>query len=232
MELQTEILEIFLLFFVFLEMFILSQQASIANQFLAEMRDEQIQKDRLRFRKNLERLGEILAYEVSKTLSYGEKEVQTPLEKTKMQLPSDQVVVVAVLRAALPFYQGFLNFFDQAESGFIGAFREESGAELTVNLGYHASPSLDNKVLILVDPMLATGQSCVESLQTLLKHGTPKSIHLVAAFAAPEGVEHLKKCLSVPYSIWLGSLDTKLNSSSYIVPGLGDAGDLAFGEKI
>jgi uracil phosphoribosyltransferase len=232
LEFQAEILEIFLLFFVFLDMFILSQQASIANQFLAEMRDEQIQKDRLRFRKNLERLGEILAYEVSKTLTYKEQEVQTPLEKAKIQLPSDQVVLVAVLRAALPFYQGFLNFFDQAESGFIGAFREESGAELTVNLGYHASPNLDNKVLILVDPMLATGQSCVESLQTLLQHGTPKSIHLVAAFAAPEGVEHLKKSITVPYSLWLGTLDAQLNAQSYIVPGLGDAGDLAFGEKI
>ena len=232
LEFQAEILEIFLLFFVFLDMFILSQQPSIANQFLAEMRDEQIQKDRLRFRKNLERLGEILAYEVSKTLTYKEQEVQTPLEKAKIQLPSDQVVLVAVLRAALPFYQGFLNFFDQAESGFIGAFREESGAELTVNLGYHASPNLDNKVLILVDPMLATGQSCVESLQTLLKHGTPKSVHLVAAFAAPEGVEHLKKSITVPYSLWLGTLDAQLNAQSYIVPGLGDAGDLAFGEKI
>ena len=213
-------------------MFILSQQTSIANQFLAELRDKHIQMDRMRFRKNLERLGEVLAFEVSKTLTYQTKEIQTPLEKTEMQLPADQVVVVAVLRAALPFYQGFLNFFDQAESGFIGAFREESGAELTVNLGYHASPNLDNKVLILVDPMLATGQSCVESLQTLLKHGTPKSIHLVAAFAAPEGVEHLKKSITIPFSLWLGTLDEKLNSLSYIVPGLGDAGDLAFGEKI
>ena len=213
-------------------MFILSQQPSIANQFLAELRNKQIQKDRMRFRKNLERLGEILAYEVSKSLSYQKEDVQTPLERTEMQLTSDQVVLVAVLRAALPFYQGFLNFFDQAESGFIGAFREESGAELTVNLGYHASPNLDNKVLILVDPMLATGQSCVESLEALLKHGTPKSIHLVAAFAAPEGVDHLKKCLTVPYSLWLGTLDAQLNAQSYIVPGLGDAGDLAFGEKI
>jgi uracil phosphoribosyltransferase len=213
-------------------MFILSQQASIANQFLAELRDKDVQVDRMRFRKNLERLGEVLAFEVSKTLTYQTKEIQTPLEKTEMQLPSDQVVLVAVLRAALPFYQGFLNFFDQAESGFIGVFREESGTELNVNLGYHASPNLENKVLILVDPMLATGQSCVESLKTLLQHGTPKAIHLVAAFAAPEGVEHLKKFITVPYSLWLGTLDAQLNSLSYIVPGLGDAGDLAFGEKI
>jgi uracil phosphoribosyltransferase len=212
-------------------MFILSEQSSIANQFLAELRNVQVQKDRMRFRKNLERLGEILAYEVSKTLTYQTKEVMTPLENTAMALPTDQVVLVAVLRAALPFYQGILNFFDQAESGFIGAFREEDGEKLTVNLGYHASPSLDGKVLILVDSMLATGQSSTAALKTLLKHGMPKAIHLVAAFAAPEGVQYLAEQISSPYSLWLGTLDKRLNELSYIVPGLGDAGDLAFGEK-
>jgi uracil phosphoribosyltransferase len=213
-------------------MFILSDQPSIANQFLAELRDIYTQQDRMRFRKNLERLGELLAYEVSKTLSYQTKEVQTPLQSTQMELPVDQVVLVAVLRAALPFYQGFLNSFDQAESGFIGAFRQEDGGEIGVNLGYHASPQLDNKVLILVDPMLATGTSCVTALKTLLEHGTPKAIHIVAAFAAPEGVEYLSRHLNISYSLWLGTLDEKLNSKSYIVPGLGDAGDLAFGEKL
>jgi len=213
-------------------MFILSKQPSIANQFLAELRNVQVQKDSMRFRKNLERLGEVLAYEVSKTLSFQTKEVVTPLENTAMAVPSDQVVLVAVLRAALPFYQGFLNFFDQAESGFIGAFREEGTEKLTVNLGYHASPSLDDKVLILVDPMLATGQSCVAALQTLLQHGTPKAIHLVAAIAAPEGVQHLEEHISQPYSLWLGTLDERLNEKAYIVPGLGDAGDLAFGAKL
>jgi uracil phosphoribosyltransferase len=213
-------------------MFILSKQPSIANQFLAELRNVQVQKDSMRFRKNLERLGEVLAYEVSKTLSFQTKEVVTPLENTAMAVPSDQVVLVAVLRAALPFYQGFLNFFDQAESGFIGAFREEGTEKLTVNLGYHASPGLDDKVLILVDPMLATGQSCVAALQTLLQHGTPKAIHLVAAIAAPEGVQHLAEHISQPYSLWLGTLDERLNEKAYIVPGLGDAGDLAFGAKL
>ena len=213
-------------------MFILSNQPSIANQFLAELRDIRTQQDRMRFRKNLERLGELLAYEVSKTLSYQTKEVQTPLQSAQMELPVDQVVLVAVLRAALPFYQGFLNSFDQAESGFIGAFRQEDGGEIGVNLGYHASPRLDNKVLILVDPMLATGTSCVTALKTLLEHGTPKAIHIVAAFAAPEGVEYLSRHLNISYSLWLGTLDEKLNSKSYIVPGLGDAGDLAFGEKL
>jgi len=219
-------------FSVDLIMFILSDQPSIANQFLAELRDIHTQQDRMRFRKNLERLGELLAYEVSKTLNYQTKEVQTPLESTQMELPVDQVVLVAVLRAALPFYQGFLNSFDQAESGFIGAFRQEDGGEIGVNLGYHASPQLDNKVLILVDPMLATGTSCVTALKTLLEHGTPKAIHIVAAFAAPEGVEYLSSHLNISYNLWLGTLDEKLNSKSYIVPGLGDAGDLAFGEKL
>ena len=213
-------------------MFILSDQPSIANQFLAELRDMHTQQDRMRFRKNLERLGELLAYEVSKTLSYQTKEVQSPLQSVQMELPVDQVVLVAVLRAALPFYQGLLNSFDQAESGFIGAFRQEDGGEIGVNLGYHASPRLDNKVLILIDPMLATGTSCVTALNTLLEHGTPKAIHIVAAFAAPEGVEYLSRHLNLSYSLWLGTLDEKLNSKSYIVPGLGDAGDLAFGIKI
>jgi uracil phosphoribosyltransferase len=213
-------------------MFILSDQPSIANQFLAELRDIHTQQDRMRFRKNLERLGELLAYEVSKTLTFQTKEVQTPLESTQMKLPVDQVVLVAVLRAALPFYQGFLNIFDQAESGFIGAFRQEDGEKIAVNLGYHASPNLDDKVLVLVDPMLATGTSCVTALQTLLQHGTPKAIHIVAAFAAPEGAKYLTSHLNVSYSLWLGALDEKLNSNSYIVPGLGDAGDLAFGEKL
>jgi uracil phosphoribosyltransferase len=213
-------------------MFILSEQPSIGNQFLAELRDSQTQQDRMRFRKNLERLGELLAFEVSKTLTYHPTEVKTPLGTAQMALPVDQVVLVAVLRAALPFYQGFLNLFDQAESGFIGAFRQEDGEKIGVNLGYHASPNLDNKVLILVDPMLATGQSCVTALKNLLGHGTPKAIHIAAAFAAPEGVQHLTNTLSVPYNLWLGSLDQKLNSKSYIIPGLGDAGDLAFGEKL
>jgi uracil phosphoribosyltransferase len=213
-------------------MFILTERSSIANQFIAELRDIHTQKDRMRFRKNLERLGELLAYEVSKTLTYQSTAVQTPLESTQMELPTDQVVLVAVLRAALPFYQGFLNSFDQAESGFIGAFRQENGAEIGVNLGYHASPKLDNKVLILVDPMLATGTSCVTALKTLLEHGTPKAIHLVAAIAAPEGVQHLADHISQPYSLWLGTLDERLNERAYIVPGLGDAGDLAFGEKL
>lgn len=213
-------------------MFILANQPSVGNQFLAELRDINLQKDRMRFRRNLERLGEILAYEVSKSMEYKTIEVETPLAKTKIQVLSSQPVLVAVLRASLPFYHGFLNYFDNSESGFIGAFRQEKSDTISINLGYHASPDLTDKVLVLTDPMLATGKSILTSLDTLCSHGTPKIVHIVAAFASPEGVAFLESNLKIPYRIWLGALDEKLNSHSYIVPGLGDAGDLAFGEKL
>jgi uracil phosphoribosyltransferase len=213
-------------------MYILSNQPSIANQFIAELRSIHIQKDRLRFRKNLERIGEILAYEISKTMDYKIVEVETPLAISKVEVPKHQPVIIAVLRASLPFYQGFLNFFDMAESGFIGAFREEKKSAISINLGYHASPDITGKEIILADPMLATGKSIIESIQTLLRHGEPRIIHIAAAFAAPEGVDYIKNNLKIPHKIWLGALDEKLNSQSYIVPGLGDAGDLAFGEKL
>lgn len=186
----------------------------------------------MRFRKNLERLGEILAYEISKTMEYNVVEVETPLAISSIEVPNQQPVIIAVLRASLPFYQGFLNFFDKAESGFIGAFREEKEEGISINLGYHASPDITDKEIILADPMLATGKSIIESIQTLLSHGQPKVIHIAAAFAAPEGVDYIKSNLKIPHKIWLGALDEKLNSQSYIVPGLGDAGDLAFGEKL
>ena len=212
-------------------MFVLSDQPSIANKFLAELRDTEIQKDRMRFRANLERTGEILAYEISKELEYSSKEITTPLAITKTLLPHSEIVLVAVLRASLPFYQGFLNYFDQAESGFIGAFREE-GDTIQINLGYHASPSLEGKTIILADPMLATGKSFLKSIETLLKHGTPKIIHIAAIIASPEGIDFIPKNLSVPFKLWVGAVDEYLNSKSYIVPGLGDAGDLAFGQKL
>lgn len=186
----------------------------------------------MRFRKNLERLGEILAYEISKSFNYSVAQIETPLAQTSATLPQENLVIFAVLRASLPFYQGFLNFFDQAGSGFIGAFRQEGAGEITINLGYHASPNLEGKTVILADPMLATGKSFIRSIETLLEHGTPKIIHIAAAIAAPEGVSYIKENLKVPYKIWVGALDEKLNHQAYIVPGLGDAGDLAFGEKI
>lgn len=200
---------------------------------MAEMRDIRIQNDRMRFRKNLERLGEILAYEISKSLDFKAQEIETPLAKTIVYTPDSQLVLISVLRASLPFYQGFLNFFDEAESGFIGAFREENeSGEIKINLGYHAAPSLQGKVIVLADPMLATGKSIIRTLDTIVSHGIPSMIHIAALFAAPEGIKYIEENLKLPYKLWLGSVDEKLNHLSYIVPGLGDAGDLAFGEKL
>lgn len=213
-------------------MFVLSEFCSIGNQFIAELRDVTVQKDRLRFRKNLERVGEILAYEISKSFPYQSNEIQTPLAKTLVQIPSINPVIFAVLRASLPFYNGFLNFFDKADSGFIGAFREEGKGEITINLGYHASPCVQGRTLILADPMLATGKSFLRTLDTILNYGTPEIIHIASAIASPEGIEFLNQNIQVPFKLWVGAVDHSLNAQSYIVPGLGDAGDLAFGEKI
>ncbi|MCH7412787.1 uracil phosphoribosyltransferase [Belliella sp. R4-6] len=215
-------------------MFILNKNNSIANQFLSELRDIKVHKDRLRFRKNLERLGEILAYEVSKSLDYKESEIETPLQKTKVNTLKTQPILISVLRAAVPFYQGFSNIFDHSDSGFIGAYRvEESGnEEINISLQYQATPDLTDKEVILIDPMLATGKSFVKSVENLLKNGRPKKIHIAAVIAAPEGINYIKNNLDLPFSIWICALDEKLNSASYIVPGLGDAGDLAYGSKL
>jgi uracil phosphoribosyltransferase len=213
-------------------MFVLEDTNSIASQFISELREVSVQGDRLRFRKNLERLGEIMAYEISKSFPYQERVIQTPLANTTVRTPSVNPVIYSVLRASLPFYQGILNFFDKAESGFIGAFREEGEGEVKINLGYHASPNLDGKTLILADPMLATGKSFIRSIESILTHGNPEIIHIAAIIASPEGVKFIKDHVKIPYKLWLGSLDQSLNSQSYIVPGLGDAGDLAFGEKL
>ncbi|WP_111670759.1 uracil phosphoribosyltransferase [Algoriphagus litoralis] len=213
-------------------MFILEESNSIANQFIAELRDITVQNDRLRFRKNLERIGEILAYEISKSFPYKTQEIQTPLAKTVYQSPAVNPVIFSVLRASLPFYQGFLNFFDKAESGFIGAFREEGQGEVKINLGYHASPSVEGKTLILADPMLATGKSFIRTIESILSHGQPEFIHIASVIASPEGIRYLEQNLTIPFKLWIGAVDQALNSQFYIVPGLGDAGDLAFGEKI
>lgn len=213
-------------------MFVLIEQNSIANSFIAELRDVTIQNDRMRFRKNLERLGEILAYEISKSFPYQKAEIQTPLAKTEVCIPTLQPVVLAILRASLPFYQGFLNFFDRTESGFIGAFREEGHGEIETNLGYFAGPNMTGKTVILADPMLATGKSFINSIEKLVTHGTPEIIHIASIIAAPEGIKYLQDHINVPYKLWVGAIDQSLNQNSFIVPGLGDAGDLAFGEKL
>lgn len=212
--------------------FVLSEQQSIANVFLSELRDQSLQKDRMRFRKNMERLGELLAYEVSKTLSYEEKKIQTPLGESSLQLLREYPVLITILRAGIPFHQGFLNVFDRADSGFIGAYRNESAGALTITVDYMSVPRVDGKVVVLIDPMLATGRSVLDAQKLLLKRGTPSHIYIVSVVAAPEGIRLLKDNLSSPYSLWTCAVDEKLNASFYIVPGLGDAGDLSYGTKI
>ncbi|CAN5918371.1 uracil phosphoribosyltransferase [soil metagenome] len=210
---------------------VLNREASVASIFIAELRDVQVQKDAMRFRRNLERLGEIMAYKVSTALEYAPKEVQTPLAIAYEQVLAEQPILCTVLRAGLPFHQGFLNYFDQALSAFVAAYRIESSQELAVHVDYLVAPDLQDKVLILVDPMLATGTSLALTYQALLRFGKPRHTHLAAAIASPEGVRHIQKSLT-DVTLWLGALDDKLNEHAYIVPGLGDAGDLAFGAKL
>ncbi|MBS9522469.1 uracil phosphoribosyltransferase [Litoribacter ruber] len=214
-------------------MFILNQTTSIANQFLADLRNIDRQQDRMRFRRNLERLGEIMAYEVSKSLTFESHTITTPLAQTEVKRLTDNPVVISVMRAAIPFYQGFINYFDDADSGFIGAYRREAeGQDLEIDLDYLAAPSIEGKEVLIVDPMLATGGSLLTSIKHLLVNGTPKKLHIISAIAAPEGIEHVKNNLDLPHEFWLCALDERLNEKSYIVPGLGDAGDLAFGQKL
>jgi uracil phosphoribosyltransferase len=213
-------------------MFVLNGNNSIANQFLLELRDEKLQKDRSRFRRNLERLGEILAYELSRTLTYKTVSAHSPLGTTPIAVINEQPILITILRAGLPFFQGFLNFFDHADSGFIGAFRKEDKDHLTIKLEYAATPSLEGRTIILIDPMLATGRSVIDSVNAILRNGKPAHIHIACLVAAPEGIRHLKENLTLPYSLWTCAVDEKLNSQFYIVPGLGDAGDLSFGVKL
>lgn len=211
---------------------ILNRQNSVANQFLLELRDKSIQQNRARFRNNIERLGELMAYEISRKFQYSQVKVQTPLGTSAVNISTDNPVLITVLRAGLPYFIGFQHIFGEADCGFIGAYRKESDADLTINLDYLATPSLEGRTLIIIDPMLATGQSVIKSVNALLKHGTPKHVHIAALVAAPEGVELLEKKLSVSHDVWTWALDEKLNELFYIVPGLGDAGDLSFGEKL
>ena len=204
---------------------------SVASQFIAELRDQHIQKDRLRFRRNLERIGEILAYEISKTLDYHVVPTETPLGVADMNLPQKRIVLATVLRAGLPFHQGMLHYFDQADNAFIGAYRREhKNGSLDIQLDYVGSADLNDAVLILADPMLATGASINLALQQLARYGKPAVIHIAAVIASNAGVEAVKKAHPKAY-LWTGAVDEELTAKSYIVPGLGDAGDLAFGEK-
>lgn len=215
-------------------MFILNEHHSIANNYIADIRDVDKQKSRLLFRRNIERLGEILAYELSRSLTYKASQVKTPLGVADENLLLEQPVLITILRAGIPFYQGFLNVFSEADSGFIGAGREPhvKGEPVAIQMDYLALPPITGKTVVLIDPMLATGKSLVRTVQGMLQFGQPKHIHIVAAIAAPEGVAFIEEEIKVPYSIWVGALDEKLDDMAYIVPGLGDAGDLSFGSKL
>jgi uracil phosphoribosyltransferase len=212
--------------------FILNQHHSIANHMLRELRDRAMQRDPMRFRHNVERLGSILAYEISKSLSYHEEVVETPLGQTSVFVINQQPLLITVLRAGLPFFHGFQYVFDQADSGFIGAWREEGSGDIRINLNYVATPSVEGREVIIIDPMLATGKSFLKSLMALEKHGKPSFIHVAALVAAPEGIRHIEDNIKHPFKIWTCALDEGLNEHAYIVPGLGDAGDLCYGEKL
>ena len=212
----------------------LSEKNSVLNHFLAQIRDVNIHNDSMRFRRNIERIGEIMAYELSKTLAYKKIDVQTPLAIKSTTTLADNVVLCSILRAGLALHTGFMNIFDAAENGFVSAYRNhynnDDAFEITVE--YQAAPSFENKNLILIDPMLATGQSIVAVFNKLMTEQTPKEIHIAVVIAAPEGIAYLEQHLPKHCHLWVAALDEKLNDKNYIVPGLGDAGDLAYGSKL
>lgn len=211
-----------------------AETPSLVSRYMLELRDIDIQKDRLRFRTNLDRIGEIMAYEISKRLDYVEVPVRTPLGTSICREPSDQVVVATILRAGLPFHHGFLNYFDRAENAFVSAYRRyrEKGDSFDVLVEYLASPSIEGKTLLLVDPMLATGSSMELAYKALLTKGMPAKIHVASVIASRLGVNYVMEHFPADRTtLWCGDIDEEVNSHSYIVPGLGDAGDLAYGEK-
>ncbi len=209
-----------------------SHYSSLYNKFLSELRDENIQKDSMRFRKNLERLGEISAYEISKTLQVNSQVTKTPLGTSKTSVPSENLVLATVLRAGLPLHNGLLKYYDNAENCFISAYRKHtSKEEFEVEIQYMASPNLTDKIILLSDPMLATGRSMVLAYKALLKKGVPSKIHIICVIGSEQGVEYISKNFPEDTTLWIGAIDSKMTSESYIVPGLGDAGDLAFGKK-
>jgi len=207
---------------------------SIVNQFVCELRDVSLQQDRMRFRRNMERMGEIFAYEISKTMPYEPKEVITSLGSAEVQVLKNTPVLATILRAGLPLHQGMLNYFDTSDNAFVSAYREHrKDDKFSIQIEYVSSPEIENRVLILTDPMLATGQSMVASYTALLIHGKPAHTHFVSIVASVQGVEYLKRMLpKTGTTIWVAAIDDELTAQGYIVPGLGDAGDLAFGQKV
>jgi uracil phosphoribosyltransferase len=210
----------------------LSQQHSLISNWVAEIRDAEIQTDRMRFRRNLERIGEAAAYEISKVLPFVEKDVQTPLGIATAKVLKEQPVLATILRAGLPLHQGLLNYFDQADNAFISAYRKHNkDGSFEISLDYVSCPELENRVIIISDPMLATGSSLVKTIHFLKEEGHPREIHIVAAIACTVGIEYVKR-EEPSVTIWCGDIDDELTAKGYIVPGLGDAGDLAFGTKV
>lgn len=211
----------------------LNSENSVFNTFISEIRDVSIQKDSMRFRRNCERMGEIFAYEISKKLSFQNKTITTPLGTASIQLISSKIVLATILRAGLPFHQGFLNYYDRAENGFIGAYRKtKSDRSFTIETDYLACPNINEKTVILSDPMLASGESIRVALKVLKNRGIATHIHIAVLIASQSGIDYILKHLPNNATLWVGAVDPKLNAKSYIVPGLGDAGDLAFGVKL
>lgn len=215
----------------------LAENPSLLNQYVKELRSVDVQKDSMRFRRNIERIGEVMAVEISRHLTYAAEQVQTPLAVAEMLVPQDQVVLGTLLRAGLPMHQGFLNMFDKAENAFISAYRKETmgrrgETEIEIVSEYLAAPNIEGKTLILVDPMLATGLSMEVAYKALLSHGTPKNVHVACLFGTPQAINYLSENLPEDTTLWCAVIDPVLNEKKYIVPGLGDAGDLCFGEKL
>ncbi len=211
----------------------IGEKNSIFNHFIAELRSIDIQKDRMRFRRNLERIGEVFAYEISKNLEYEPADFTTPLGVATVNQLKVQPLLATILRAGLPLHQGLLNYFDRADSAFITAYRKyDKNEDFTIRVEYVSSPSIEGKVLILTDPMLATGASIVKTMKSLLASGMPSALHIVSVLASSEGLDYIQRNLSLQnLTVWVGGVDDELTAQAYIVPGLGDAGDLAFGEK-
>lgn len=215
----------------------LAENPSLLNQYVKELRSVDVQKDSMRFRRNIERIGEVMAVEISRHLTYAAEQVQTPLAVAEMLVPQDQVVLGTLLRAGLPMHQGFLNMFDKAENAFISAYRKETvgrrgETEIEIVSEYLAAPNIEGKTLILVDPMLATGLSMEVAYKALLSHGTPKNVHVACLFGTPQAINYLSENMPEDTTLWCAVIDPVLNEKKYIVPGLGDAGDLCFGEKL
>lgn len=211
---------------------ILSEQFSLVNSWINELRNVEIQTDRMKFRKNMERIGEIAAFEISKGLEQKDLEITTPLDKIKVKEIAVQPVVTTILRAGVPLFQGILNYFDKADCGFVAAYRKHDANDyFSIKQDYLTCPNIDKRPLIVADPMLATGASLIEALKDLLNHGNPTQLHIVAAIASQQGVEMIEKTYP-DARVWIGVVDENLTSKGYITPGLGDAGDLSYGEKL